>query len=208
MRKPIIVALDFESILIPEIWLDVALNTGIKELEITTRECPDFKKLMQKRIMVLREHGLKLRDIQEIIKKAEPLPGSIEFVDWLYENFQFIILSETFHEFAKPFLKKFHYPTIFCHSLVIDKQGHIVDYHIRESGDKKSAVQALKSIGFYVIAIGDSYNDLEMLQAADEGVLFNASKNVSLEFPHFRSFNKYEDIKKHINDKLKSKNEK
>ena len=189
-----IVCLDLEGILLPEIWISVAEKTGIEELSLTTRDIPDFDQLMRRRLEILKRASLKIRDIQEIIQSIEPLEGAIEFLNWVREGFQLIVLSDTFVEFADPILKKLNRPACFCNSLVIDPDGVIVDYQLRQRDGKRHAIKALKGLGFKVIAIGDSYNDTTMLSEANEGILFRPPENVKEEFPHFPVIETYEGL--------------
>lgn len=189
-----IVCLDLEGILLPEIWISVAEKTGIEELSLTTRDIPDFDQLMRRRLEILKRASLKIRDIQEIIQSIEPLEGAIEFLNWVREGFQLIVLSDTFVEFADPILKKLNRPACFCNSLVIDPDGVIVDYQLRQRDGKRHAIKALRGLGFKVIAIGDSYNDTTMLSEANEGILFRPPENVKGEFPHFPVIETYEGL--------------
>jgi phosphoserine/homoserine phosphotransferase len=189
-----IVCLDLEGILLPEIWISVAEKTGIEELSLTTRDIPDFDQLMRRRLEILKRASLKIRDIQEIIQSIEPLEGAIEFLNWVREGFQLIVLSDTFVEFADPILKKLNRPACFCNSLVIGPDGVIVDYQLRQRDGKRHAIKALKGLGFKVIAIGDSYNDTTMLSEANEGILFRPPENVKEEFPHFPVIETYEGL--------------
>jgi phosphoserine/homoserine phosphotransferase len=189
-----IVCLDLEGILLPEIWISVAEKTGIEELSLTTRDIPDFDQLMRRRLEILKRASLKIRDIQEIIQSIEPLEGAIEFLNWVREGFQLIVLSDTFVEFADPILKKLNRPACFCNSLVIDPDGVIVDYQLRQRDGKRHAIKALRGLGFKVIAIGDSYNDTTMLSEANEGILFRPPENVKEEFPHFPVIETYEGL--------------
>jgi len=189
-----IVCLDLEGILLPEIWISVAEKTGIEELSLTTRDIADYDQLMRRRVEILKRANLKIRDIQEIIQSMEPLEGAIEFLDWVRDRFQLIVLSDTFVEFADPILKKLNRPTIFCNSLVIDPDGFIVDYQLRQRDGKRHAIKALKGLGFKVIAIGDSYNDTTMLTEANEGILFRPPENIKGEFPHFPVIETYEGL--------------
>lgn len=189
-----IVCLDLEGILLPEIWISVAEKTGIEELSLTTRDIPDFDQLMRRRLEILKRASLKIRDIQEIIQSIEPLEGAIEFLNWVREEFQLIVLSDTFVEFADPILKKLNRPACFCNSLVIDPDGVIVDYQLRQRDGKRHAIKALRGLGFKVIAIGDSYNDTTMLSEANEGILFRPPENVKEEFPHFPVIETYEGL--------------
>jgi phosphoserine/homoserine phosphotransferase len=177
--------LDLEGVLIPEVWINFADRTGIPELRATTRNIPDYDVLMKQRIRILREHGLGLPDIQRVISEMGPLEGAREFLDWLRERFQVIILSDTFYEFALPFMRQLDWPTLFCHRLETDPRGVVVDYHLRQADPKRQAVRALKALNFRVIATGDSYNDTTMLAEADAGILFRPPQNVIDEFPQY-----------------------
>lgn len=187
--------LDLEGVLIPEIWIAFAEKTGIKELRATTRDIPDYDVLMKQRIRLLEQHGFGLPDIQEVIATLEPLDGAIEFVNWLRDRFQVVILSDTFYEFAMPLMKKLGYPTLFCHKLVVDDNGKVIDYTLRQKDPKRQAVKAFHGLNFRVIAAGDSYNDTTMLGEADVGILFHAPENVIREFPQFPAVHTYEDLK-------------
>ncbi|GAB5449751.1 MAG: bifunctional phosphoserine phosphatase/homoserine phosphotransferase ThrH [Halioglobus sp.] len=182
-----LVCLDLEGVLVPEIWIAFAERTGIEELRATTRDIPDYNVLMRQRLALLDEHGLKIDDIQEVIATLSPLPGAIEFVDWLRERFQVIILSDTFYEFSQPLMRQLHWPTLFCHRLLTDDEGRVVDFKLRQEDPKRHSVEALKSLNYRVLAAGDSYNDTTMLGAADAGFLIHAPQNVIEEFPQFKS---------------------
>lgn len=190
-----IVCLDLEGVLLPEIWLNVAKKTKIKELELTTRDVPDFELLLRRRLKILREHKIRLKDIQKIIKNIEPLRGALNFLDWLRKRFLVIILSDTFYEFINPLLEKFSYPTIFCNSLKIGKDGFIKNYQLRQKNGKQNLVKFLKSLGFEVVGIGDSYNDLEMLKEADFAILFKPPKNIIADWPKFPIAKNYSEMK-------------
>jgi phosphoserine/homoserine phosphotransferase len=181
-----IVCLDLEGVLIPEVWINVAERTGIPELRLTTRDVPDYDVLMKRRLGILDQHGLGLPQIQQVIEGMDPLPGAREFVDGLRARYQVIILSDTFYEFAQPFMRKLGWPTLFCHSLEVDPTGRITHYRLRQKDPKRHAVEALRSLNFQVVASGDSYNDTSMLGAAHAGILFRAPANVVREFPAFR----------------------
>jgi len=187
--------LDLEGVLIPEIWINVAEKTGIEALKATTRDIPDYDVLMKQRLRILDEHNLDVHLIQEVISELKPLEGAPEFVLWLKENFQLIILSDTFYEFARPLMKQLDWPTLMCHRLDINEQGKIVDYKLRQKDPKKKAVEAFQSLNYQVIAAGDSYNDTSMLAQAETGILFSAQKNVIEEFPQFPVTNTYEELK-------------
>lgn len=187
--------LDLEGVLIPEIWIDFAEKTGIDELKATTRDIPDYNVLMKQRLALLAQHKLGLPDIQEVIATMAPLPGAKDFVDWLKERFQLIILSDTFYEFSHPLMRQLDFPTLFCHRLVADESGAIVDYKLRQEDPKRQCVKAFHGLNFRVIAAGDSYNDTTMLGEADTGILFRAPDNVIAEFPQFPSVTSYDELR-------------
>lgn len=187
--------LDLEGVLVPEIWIAFAEKTGIEELRATTRDIPDYDVLMKQRLRVLDEHNLKIQDIQEVIATLEPLPGAIEFLDWLRERFQVIILSDTFYEFSQPLMRQLKWPTLFCHKLVVDESGRVTDYKLRQADPKRASVKALHSLNYRVIAAGDSYNDTTMLSEAEVGILFHAPQNVIDEFPQYRAVQEFDDLK-------------
>lgn len=180
-----IACLDLEGVLVPEIWIAFAEKTGIEELKKTTRDEPDYDVLMNYRLNILRQHGLGLNEIQQVIAALKPLEGAIEFVDWLRERFQVVILSDTFYEFASPLMKQLGYPTLLCHRLETDADGTVTNYRLRQANPKRQAIVALKSLYYRTIAAGDSYNDTTMLGEADAGILFHAPQNVIDEFPQF-----------------------
>lgn len=187
-----IACLDLEGVLIPEIWIGLAERTGIDALRATTREIPDYDVLMRQRLALLDQHNLKLDDIQSVIADLSPLPGAGEFLEWLRARFQIVILSDTFYEFAAPLMRQLGWPTLFCHHLDIDADGHIKNYRVRLRDPKRRAVQSFHDLNFRVIAAGDSYNDTTMLAEADNGILFCPPQNVIDEFPQFpvtRSYN-------------------
>jgi len=190
-----IACLDLEGVLIPEIWIGLAERTGIEALRATTRDIPDYDVLMKQRLRILDENDLGIADIQAVIDGMEPLPGAQEFVDWLRERFQVIILSDTFYEFAQPLMRQLGYPTLFCHKLSISDQGRITDYHLRQKDPKRESVKSLHALKYRVIAAGDSYNDTTMLAEADAGILFHAPANVIAEFPQFPAVHSYDDLK-------------
>jgi phosphoserine/homoserine phosphotransferase len=187
--------LDLEGVLVPEIWIAFAERTGIAELRATTRDIPDYNVLMRQRLALLDQHGLKIGDIQEVIATLTPLPGAIEFVDWLRERFQVIILSDTFYEFSQPLMRQLHWPTLLCHRLIIDDTGRVVDYKLRQQDPKRASVKALHSLNYRVLAAGDSYNDTTMLAEADVGFLIHAPQNVIDEFPQFKSVDSLAELK-------------
>ena len=189
-----IACLDLEGVLLPEIWIEFAEKSGIEELKITTRDIPDYSTLMKTRLQILRTHNLKINDIQDVIDTLEPLEGAKEFLIWLQSEFQVIILSDTFYEFSGPLMKQLGYPTLFCHRLIIDKNGVITDFQLRQKDQKTKAVKALQGLNFKVISAGDSYNDTGMLQQADSGILFCPPVNVTKEFPQFPIANNYKEF--------------
>ncbi len=190
-----IACLDLEGVLIPEIWIAFADKTNIPELRVTTRDLPDYDVLMKQRLRILAEHGLGLKEIQQVVSTMQPLPGAVEFVSWLRQHFQVVILSDTFYEFAMPFMPMLGNPTLLCHRLVVDDKGKVVDYVIRQKDPKRHAVLAFKSLNYRVIAAGDSYNDTSMLGTADAGFLFHAPDNVIKEFPQFPAVHTYDELK-------------
>ena len=194
-----ICCLDLEGVLIPEIWINVAKKTGIKALEITTRDEPDYDKLMRYRLAILKKEGIKLRDIQAVIKRMNPLPGAKAFLKKLQEKYQVIILSDTYYEFAGPMMKKLGNPTLFCNWLSSDKKGFIANYHLRQKNGKKEAVRGIKNLGFKVVAAGDSYNDIAMLRTADRGILFRPPPKIIRQFPQFPVTNTYAELLKAFN---------
>jgi phosphoserine/homoserine phosphotransferase len=187
--------LDLEGVLLPEIWIAFAEKTGIEKLRLTTRDIPDYDELMRGRLNILDENNLKLADIEDVIHTLSPLDGAKEFLEWLKSEFQVIILSDTFYQFASPLMGKLDYPTLFCHELIIDAEGRIENYRLRQSDGKTKAVSALKGLNFQVIAAGDSYNDTGMLVEADAGILFCPPDNVIAEFPQFPVTRNYEEFK-------------
>jgi phosphoserine/homoserine phosphotransferase len=187
-----VICLDLEGVIIPEIWISVAEKTGIESLRATTREVPDYDRLMQQRLRILNENNLGLPMIQEVINSLTPLTGALKFLDELREDFQIIILSDTFYEFAEPFMQKLKRPTIFCHRLETNSDGKIINYHLRMKDHKREAVKAFNLLNYTVYAAGDSYNDTSMLSEAEYGFLFNAPENVITEFPQFPSIKTYD----------------
>ncbi|MDR2786861.1 MAG: bifunctional phosphoserine phosphatase/homoserine phosphotransferase ThrH [Candidatus Accumulibacter sp.] len=180
-----IVCLDLEGVLVPEIWIAVSERTGIPELRRTTRDEPDYDRLMKFRLDLLARHRLGLRDIQQVIHGMGPLPGAREFLDALRETCEVIILSDTFYEFAHPLMRQLAWPTLFCHSLETDADGRVVDYHLRMPEQKREAVRRFREMNFSVVAAGDSYNDTKMLAEAHAGILFHPPENVVREFPQY-----------------------
>lgn len=197
-----IVCLDLEGVLVPEIWIAFSKETGIEKLKRTTRDDPDYDRLMQFRIGVLKEHALGLKEIQAVIKKIDPFPGAKDFLDALREITQVIILSDTFQEFAHPLMQKLGLPTIFCNSLVVGEGGEITGYKLRCKDSKLSTVRALQSCGFETIAAGDSFNDLKMIEASKAGFLFRTTDAIKKDYPKFRAFEKYSDLLEAIKKSL------
>lgn len=189
-----IVCLDLEGVLVPEIWVAFAQASGIPELKRTTRDEPDYDKLMQYRIDILKEHGLGLKDVQDVIATIDPLPGAKEFLDQLREETQVIIISDTFKEFAKPLMKKLGWPTIFCNSLVVSEAGEITGFTMRIEQSKLTTVKALQSIGYDTIASGDSYNDLGMIQASKAGFLFRSTEQIKKDHPELPAYETYDEL--------------
>lgn len=180
-----LVCLDLEGVLIPEIWINFAERTGIDALRVTTRDIPDYDELMTLRLGILKKHKLGLREIQEVIEGMDPMPGARDFLDALRLEYQLIILSDTFYEFAAPMMRKLGQPTLFCHKLEVGPDGAIEDYRLRQKDPKRKAVQGLKGLNYRIVAAGDSYNDTTMLSEADSGILFRAPENVIAEFPQY-----------------------
>ncbi len=193
-----IVCLDLEGVLVPEIWINVAERTGIPELRRTTRDEPDYDVLMQQRLAILDRHGIKLPQIQEVIAGMGPLAGAREFLDWLRARAQVVILSDTFEQFATPLMRQLGWPTLFCHRLQVEPGGRISGYRLRIDEGKRRAVTAFRELAFRVVAAGDSYNDTAMLGAADAGILFCPPRNVIEEFPQFPVTTDYEQLRRVI----------
>ncbi|HKN86612.1 MAG TPA: bifunctional phosphoserine phosphatase/homoserine phosphotransferase ThrH [Nitrospiraceae bacterium] len=195
MIQPVLACLDLEGVLVPEIWINVAEKTGIADLRLTTREVPDYGALMKRRLGILDHHKLGLPDIQSVIAGMRPLDGAAEFLSWLRERCQVIIVSDTFSEFALPLMRQLGYPTIFCNRLEVEATGRIVDYHLRQPDQKRASVLALKGLQFRVLATGDAYNDTSMLGAADAGVFFRPPEHVAKQFPQFPVVQTYDGLK-------------
>jgi phosphoserine / homoserine phosphotransferase len=187
--------LDLEGVLVPEIWIAFAEQTGIEQLRLTTRDIPDYDELMRGRLKILDENNLKLADIQQVIEKIKPLEGANDFLLWLKSEFQVIILSDTFYQFAGPLMAQLNYPTLFCHELIVDSEGRIANYQLRQADGKTKAVAALQSLNFQVISAGDSYNDTGMLKQADAGIFFRPPENITEEFPQFPVTRQYSEMK-------------
>lgn len=197
-----IVCLDLEGVLVPEIWIAFAEASGIPELKRTTRDEPDYDKLMKWRIGILKEHGLGLKEIQDTIKKIDPLPGAKEFLDELRKITQVIIISDTFTQFATPLMEKLGWPTIFCNSLEVADSGEITGFKMRIEQSKLTTVKALQSIGYETIASGDSYNDLAMIQASKAGFLFRSTDKIKADYPELPAFEEYDDLLAAIKNNL------
>jgi len=193
-----IVCSDLEGVFVPEIWVNVSKNTGIDELKLTTRDISDYNILMNRRLELLKKYGLTLRDVQNVISLLKPLPGALEFIDWLRAKTQFIVVSDTFSEFADPLLRQLGRPTLFCHHLTTDTEGNITDYNLRQNDGKMRVVEALQSLNYKVIAIGDSYNDISMLRKSDYGILYNPPQSVADEHPDLKVVKTYASLKRII----------
>jgi phosphoserine/homoserine phosphotransferase len=190
-----IVCSDLEGVFVPEIWINVAEKTGIKELRLTTRDISDYDVLMKRRLAILEENGLKIDDITAVIATMDPLEGAVEFLDWVRSRTQIIVVSDTFDQFAGPLMKKLGWPTLFCHTLSIEPDGFISGYVLRQKDSKREAVISLKNLNYKTMAVGDSYNDITMLKEADNGILFNPPDNVKNEYPDFPVSFSYESLK-------------
>jgi phosphoserine/homoserine phosphotransferase len=190
-----IVCSDLEGVFVPEIWINVAEKTGIDELRLTTRDISDYNVLMKKRLSILKKHRLKLKDITDVIATMSPLDGALDFLNWLRAKASVIVVSDTFTQFAGPLIAQLGWPTLFCNTLSVAPDGTVADYRLRQSDGKRKSVEALKSLNYKVIAMGDSYNDITMLKAADHGILFRPPANVVAEFPEFPVTTQYDELK-------------
>ena len=199
---PVVTCLDLEGVLTPEVWINVAERTGIEKLRLTTRDINDYDELMRMRLKILDENNLKISDIQSVIRSMEPLEGAREFLDSLRARCQVIILSDTYYEFAGPLMEKLGRPTLFCNSLVLEPDGRIADYKLRQKDGKRMSVKAMRSLQFKVVAVGDSYNDTTMLSEADAGILFRPPDNVVKEFPQFPVTRTYSELRAEIDKNL------
>ncbi len=197
-----IVCLDLEGVLIPEIWINFAEKVGVEDLKVTTREIPDYDELMKFRLEICTKNDFRIQDIQEVIATLSPLEGAKAFSDQLRADYQLIILSDTFQEFAKPMMRQLDWPTIFCHELVIDDDGRINNYKLRKADHKRETVKRLHELNFNVVAAGDSYNDTTMLGEAEQGILFCPPQNVIDEFPQFPVASSYGDLRREIDDAM------
>ena len=195
-----ILCLDLEGVLIPEIWIEFSERTGIQQLSRTTRDEPDYDKLMKGRLEILRRHNLGLPDIQRVIDAMRPLPGAIEFLAAMRSRFQVVILSDTFSQFAQPLMRQLGWPTLFCHELVVAPDGMVSDYRLRLPDHKRAAVRAFKALNFRTIAAGDSYNDVAMLSEADAGIFVHPPANVAAEFPQFPVTQSYAELEAAIGE--------
>jgi phosphoserine/homoserine phosphotransferase len=193
---------DLEGVFLPEVWIEVALKVGIEELKLTTRDISDYDILMKKRLSILNENNLKIKDITDVIATIDPIEGATETLDWIRERAQIIILSDTYEEFAKPMMKKLNYPALLCHSLTIENDGTIKDYNIRIESQKKEAVKAFKQMNYTVTAFGDSYNDTQMILEADNGFFYNPPESVIRDFPTIPVTKNYDEVKTMIESLL------
>ncbi len=203
MKKLHAVCSDLEGVWVPEVWINVAEKTGISELRLTTRDIKDYDELMQYRLKILKERNLTLLDIQRVIATIRPLHGALDMINWLKRVTRFIIVSDTFVEFADPLMDQLDRPTLFCHSLEVNSQGIITGYNLRQKNAKKETIAALKSLNYEVIAFGDSYNDINMLKEADQGILFRPPQNVINDYPHFPVIHEYGELKSFLEEKFR-----
>ena len=190
-----IICADMEGIFTPEIWIRVAKKTGIEELKLTTRDISDYDVLMKKRLGILAENGLKLKDITDVIETMDPLEGALDFLNWAREQTQIVVVSDTYTEFARPLLRKLGWPTLFCNTLTIAPDGSIADYNLRQQDGKRKTVLSLRRLNYHILAVGDSYNDITMLKEADAGVLFKPPENVRNEYPELPATYNYDELK-------------
>lgn len=197
-----IVCLDLEGVLIPEIWINFADKVGVAELRATTRDIPDYDELMKFRLDLCAKHDFRIKDIQAVIDTLSPLEGALQFSDQLRADYQLLILSDTFQEFAAPMMRQLNWPTIFCHELVIDNEGRIRDYKLRKADHKRETVKRLHELNFNVVAAGDSYNDTTMLAEAEQGILFCPPQNVIEEFPQFPVAKTYAELRTQIDSAI------
>jgi len=200
MKRLYAVCSDLEGVWVPEVWINVALKTGFEELRLTTRDIKDYNELMRHRIRILKEKKLKLQDIQQVISSIRPLEGALEMIEWLKQHTRFIVVSDTFVEFAGPLMAQLNWPLLFCHSLEVDDEGTITGYNLRQQDSKKKAVEALKSLNYEVIAFGDSYNDVNMLKEADKAILFRPPQNVIDDYPEFTVMHDYGELKNYLTE--------
>lgn len=201
-----IVCSDLEGVLVPEVWINVARWTGIDELKLTTRDITDYNALMERRLEILKQHGITINDIQKVISLLELMPGAMDFINWLHGRVQMVVVSDTFREFADPLLAKMGWPVLFCHHLTIDKDGNITDFNLRQTDAKKKVVEALQNLNFKVIAIGDSYNDVSMLRQAEYGIFYKPPQNVIDDNKDIRLVNSYSQLKHLVSGILEQDN--
>lgn len=197
-----VICCDLEGVWIPEIWINVAKVTGIEKLKLTTRDIKDYDELMTYRLGILKEHNITLTDIQNVIATLKPIDGAFEMIKWLQSQSRVIIVSDTFTEFADPLMKQLDYPTLFCHSLVVDENDMIIDYKLRQKDPKRQVVKALQSLEYEVIAFGDSYNDMSMLEQADKAFLYRPPQVVIDDFPQYEVATNYDEMRKQIESKF------
>jgi len=190
-----IICADMEGIFTPEIWIQVSQKTGIDDLKLTTRDISDYGVLMKRRLGILSEHGLKLKDITDVIETMDPLEGALDFLNWVRERTQIVVVSDTYVEFAKPLLRKLGWPTLFCNTLTINGDGAITDYNLRQKDGKRKVAQSLKRLNYHIIGVGDSYNDITMLKEAHTGVLFRPPENVRNEYPELPATYTYDELR-------------
>jgi phosphoserine/homoserine phosphotransferase len=190
-----VICSDLEGVFVPEIWINVAERTGIDALRLTTRDIADYDELMKRRLSILSANGIKLKQITDVIDSMQPLPGARDFLDWLRARTQVIVVSDTYLQFARPLMEKLGWPTLLCHTLSIDESGAIADYHLRQPDGKRKVVEAFKSLNYEVLAMGDSYNDIAMLNAAHHGILFRPPRSVIDEYPQFPVTTAYDELK-------------
>jgi phosphoserine/homoserine phosphotransferase len=203
MKKLHAVCSDLEGVWVPEVWINVAERTGIPELRLTTRDIKDYDELMCHRLQILKEKNLTLLDIQRVIATIKPLHGALDMINWLKRITRFIVVSDTFVEFAEPLMDQLDWPTLFCHSLEVDSNGIINGYNLRQRNAKRETVVALKSLNYEVIAFGDSYNDINMLKEADQGVLFRPPQNVIADYPEFPVIHEYGELKSFLEERFR-----
>jgi phosphoserine/homoserine phosphotransferase len=197
-----LVCTDLEGVLVPEIWISVAQKTGIDALKLTTRDIADYDVLMRKRLAILNANGLKLQDITDVIDTMDPLDGAVEFLDWLRSKTQVVIVSDTYEEFAKPLMEKLGWPCLLCNSLSVDATGAISDYHLRQKDGKRHVVKAFQGLNYKVIAMGDSYNDITMLETADAGILFRPPETIIDAYGHFPVVQSYDSLRRELSRAL------
>jgi phosphoserine/homoserine phosphotransferase len=202
MKRLHAVCSDLEGVWVPEVWINVAKKTGIEELRLTTRDIKVYDELMQYRLRILKEKNLKLQDIQQVISTIKPLDGALEMIGWLNRQTRFVVVSDTFVEFAGPLMAQLNWPLLFCHSLEVDAKGTITGYNLRQKDSKRKAVEALKSLNYEVYAFGDSYNDVSMLKEADKAILFRPPQNVTDDYPEFTVMHDYSEMKKFLADQF------